>query len=58
VNEEVIGLFHKVINVTIIVVSNPREQVVDGFFQGMFEVRSKRLMAQMRIENCEGKQAN
>ena len=33
---------HEVINITIIVVSNPREEVVDGFFQGIFEVRSKR----------------
>ena len=37
-----IDLFHEVIDATIIVVSNPREQVVNGFFQGMFEVRSKR----------------
>jgi hypothetical protein len=27
VNEEVVDLFHKVINATIIVVSNPREKV-------------------------------
>ena len=40
-NEEVIDLSHEVIDATIIVVSNPREQVVNGFFQGMFEVRSK-----------------
>jgi hypothetical protein len=42
VNEKVVDLLHKVIDATIIVVSNPREQVVNGFLQGMFEVRSKR----------------
>jgi hypothetical protein len=42
VNEEVVDLFHKAINATIIVVSNPREQVVNGFLQGVFKVRSKR----------------
>jgi hypothetical protein len=42
VNEEVIDLFHEVIDATIIVVPNPRKQVVDGFFQRVFEVRSKR----------------
>jgi hypothetical protein len=42
VNEEVVDLFHKVIDATIIVVSNPREEIVHGFFQGVFEVRSKR----------------
>ena len=41
-NEEVIDLGHEVIDATIIVVSNPREMVVDVFFQGMFKVRSKR----------------
>ena len=40
-NEKVVDLLHKVIDVTIIVVSDPREQVVNGFLQGMFEVRSK-----------------
>jgi hypothetical protein len=42
VNEEVVDLFDKVINAAVIVVPNPRGEVVDGFFQGMFEVRSKR----------------
>jgi len=42
VNEEVVSIFHKVIDATIIVVSNPREKVVHCFLQGMFEVRSKR----------------
>jgi len=32
VSEEVVDLFHEVINITIIVVSNPREKIVDGFF--------------------------
>ena len=41
-NEKVVDLFHEVIDVTIIVVPNPREKVVDGFFQRVFEVRSKR----------------
>ena len=50
-NEEVVDLFHEVINITIIVVSNPREEVVDGFFQGIFEVRSKRLMIKETSEN-------
>jgi hypothetical protein len=42
VNEEVVDLFHEIFDATIIVVPNPREKVVDGFFQGMLEVRSKR----------------
>jgi hypothetical protein len=42
VNEEVVDLGHEVIDAPIIVVSNPREKAVDGLFQGMFEVRSKR----------------
>jgi hypothetical protein len=42
VNEEVVNLGHQVIDTAIIVVSYPREKVVDGFFQGVFEVRSKR----------------
>jgi len=33
VNQEVIDFFHEAIDATIIVVSNPREKVVDGFFQ-------------------------
>ena len=41
-NEEVVDLFHEVIDATVIVVSNPREKVVHRLFQGMFEVRSKR----------------
>jgi len=36
-----INLGHEVINIAVIVVSNPREKVVDGFFQGVFEARSK-----------------
>lgn len=28
-----VDLFHKVIDATIIVVPNPREKVIDGFFQ-------------------------
>ncbi|EMA30945.1 hypothetical protein C445_15366 [Halobiforma lacisalsi AJ5] len=40
-NAEVIDLGHEVIDATIIVVPNLREKVVDGFLQGMFEVRSK-----------------
>jgi hypothetical protein len=31
-NEEVVDLFHKVIDAPIIVVPNPREKVVHGFF--------------------------
>jgi len=42
VNEEVIDLLDEVIDATIVVVSNPREKVVNGFFQRVFEVRSKR----------------
>jgi hypothetical protein len=42
VNEEVVDLGHKLLNALLIVVPNPREKVIDGFFQGMFEVRSKR----------------
>ena len=30
-----IDFFHEAIDATVIVVSNPREKVVDGFFQGM-----------------------
>ena len=41
-NEEVIDLFYEVIDTTIIVVSNLGEKVVNGFFQGMLNVRSKR----------------
>ena len=41
VDEEVVDLFHEVINASVIVVPNPPEEVVDGFFQGVFEVRSK-----------------
>jgi hypothetical protein len=41
VNEEAIDLFNEVIDATIIVVSNPREKVVNGFFQGMLKIRSK-----------------
>jgi hypothetical protein len=33
VNEEVVDLVHEVIDVTIIVVPDPREMVVHGFFQ-------------------------
>jgi hypothetical protein len=46
VNEELIDLFHEVIDASVIVVPNRREKVVYGFLhlQGMFEVRSKRLM--------------
>jgi len=33
VNEEVVDLLHEVIDATIVVVSNPREKVVNGFFQ-------------------------
>jgi hypothetical protein len=33
VNEEVIDLFYKVIDATIIVVLHPREKVVDGSFR-------------------------
>jgi predicted HAD superfamily phosphohydrolase YqeG len=32
VNKEVIDFFHEAIDATVIVVSNPREKVVDGFF--------------------------
>jgi hypothetical protein len=42
VNEEVVDLGYKLVNALLIVVPNPREKVMDGFFQGMFEVRSKR----------------
>jgi hypothetical protein len=42
VNEEVVDLFHEVIDASVIVVPYPREKVIDGFFQGVFEVRSKR----------------
>jgi len=41
VNGKVVNLAHEVIDATIIVVPTPREKVVDGFFQRMFEVRSK-----------------
>ena len=41
-NEEVVDLVHEVIDVTIFVVPDPREKVVHGLFQGVFEVRSKR----------------
>jgi hypothetical protein len=41
VNEEVVNLAHEVIDATIIVVPNPRKKVLDGFFQGMFKIRSK-----------------
>ena len=37
-----VDLGHQVIDTAIIVVSNPREKVVDSFLQGVFEVRSKR----------------
>jgi hypothetical protein len=33
VREEVADLFREVINASVIVVSNPREEVVDGFSQ-------------------------
>ena len=36
-NEKVVDLFDKVIEATIIVISNPGEKVVNGFLQGMFE---------------------
>jgi hypothetical protein len=42
VNEEVVDLFHEVIDAPVIVISNPRKEVVHGLFQGVFEVRSKR----------------
>jgi hypothetical protein len=42
VNEEVVDLAHEVIDVAIFVVPDPREKVVHGLLQGMFEVRSKR----------------
>ena len=41
-NKEVIDFFYEAIDATVIVVSNPREKVVDGFSQGVFGVRSKR----------------
>jgi hypothetical protein len=41
-NEELVNLFHKVIDTTIIIVSNPREKVGDALFQGIFEVLLKR----------------
>jgi hypothetical protein len=37
-----VNFFHEVIDAPVIVVPNPREKVVDGFFQRVFEVRSKR----------------
>jgi hypothetical protein len=45
VNKEAIDLFHEDIDASVIVVPNPREEVVDGFFQGVFEVHSKRYSA-------------
>jgi hypothetical protein len=42
VDEEVVDLFYEIFGATIIVVPNPREKVVDGFFQEVFEVCSKR----------------
>jgi hypothetical protein len=42
VNEEVVDPFDKVIDASVIVIPNPREKVVDGLFQGVFYVRSKR----------------
>jgi hypothetical protein len=42
VNEEVVDLVHEVFDATIIVVPNPREKIVNGFFQGVLKVRSKR----------------
>ena len=42
VYEEVVDLLHKVVYVSIAVVPHPGEDVIDGFFQRMFEVRSKR----------------
>ena len=41
-NEEVVNLSHKIIDATIIVISNPQGQVVDGFLQGMFKICSER----------------
>ena len=41
-NEEVVNLFHEVIDAMIIVVSNPPEEIVNGFFQEVLEVCSKR----------------
>jgi hypothetical protein len=45
VNEEVVDLFHEVIDATIVVVPNPREKIADGLFQAVFKIRSKRLMS-------------
>ena len=41
-NEEVIDVFDEIINTTIIDVSNLGEKVVNGFFQGVLKVHSKR----------------
>jgi hypothetical protein len=49
VHEEVVDFGHKLLNALLIVVPNPREKVIDGFFQGMFEVRLK---ASLLRANC------
>jgi hypothetical protein len=40
-----VNLVHEVIDASVIVVSNPRERVAEGLFQGVFEACSKGLLA-------------
>jgi hypothetical protein len=42
VGEEVVDFVPEMINVSVIIISNPREKIVDGLFQGVFKLRSKR----------------
>jgi hypothetical protein len=42
VSEEMVDLLDEVIDAAVTVVPNQREKTIDGFFQKIFRVRSKR----------------